>query len=165
MLDKTSNIKEGIIMSCFICERIEMIKNGTNPYFVTELETGYVVLGDYQRYKGYTCFLSKLHVTELHFMTKEYRIKHLEEMSIVSEAVYNAFQADKMNHAMLGNLDSHVHWHLIPRVEGDTPVKAPIWRLPDEELFHDSYRPVREELNEMIIRLRTEISRLNAKIL
>lgn len=24
---------------CLICDRIEMIKNGTNPYFVKELET------------------------------------------------------------------------------------------------------------------------------
>ena len=31
---------------CFICDRIEMIKNGENPYFVKELSTGYVVLGD-----------------------------------------------------------------------------------------------------------------------
>ena len=28
---------------CLICERINMIKDGTNPYFVKELETGYVV--------------------------------------------------------------------------------------------------------------------------
>ena len=26
--------------------RIEMIKKGSNPYFVKELETGYVVIGD-----------------------------------------------------------------------------------------------------------------------
>ena len=31
---------------CFICDRIEMIKNGENPYFVKELSSGYVVLGD-----------------------------------------------------------------------------------------------------------------------
>ena len=31
---------------CFICDRIEMIKNNENPYFVKELSTGYVVLGD-----------------------------------------------------------------------------------------------------------------------
>ena len=30
---------------CLICDRIEMIKNGTNKYFVKELETGYVVIG------------------------------------------------------------------------------------------------------------------------
>lgn len=147
-------------MSCLICERIEMIKNGTNPYFVTELETGYVVLGDYQRYKGYTCFLSKIHVTELHFMNYKYRIKHLEEMSLVAEAVYKVFEADKMNHAMLGNLDSHVHWHLIPRLKGDTPAGAPIWKLPDEELFHESYRPGKVELTEMAKELRDEINRV-----
>lgn len=35
---------------CFICDRIEMIKNGSNPYFVKELETGYVVIGDNQHF-------------------------------------------------------------------------------------------------------------------
>ena len=50
---------------CFICERIQRIKEGTNPYFVKELETGYVVLGDNQHFKGYTLFLCKEHQTEL----------------------------------------------------------------------------------------------------
>lgn len=27
---------------CLICDRIEMIKNGTNKYFVKELETGWL---------------------------------------------------------------------------------------------------------------------------
>ena len=35
---------------CFICERIEMIKKGENQYFVKELETDYVVLGDNQHF-------------------------------------------------------------------------------------------------------------------
>ena len=28
---------------CFICDRIEMIKNGSNPYFVKELDTEFTV--------------------------------------------------------------------------------------------------------------------------
>lgn len=43
-------------MGCLICERIEQIKRGENPYFVCELSTGYVVLGDHQRFCGYTLF-------------------------------------------------------------------------------------------------------------
>ena len=35
---------------CLICDRIQMIKDGTNPYFVKELETGYVVIGDHQHF-------------------------------------------------------------------------------------------------------------------
>ncbi len=31
---------------CLICDRIKSIKEGANPYFVKELETGYVVIGD-----------------------------------------------------------------------------------------------------------------------
>lgn len=50
---------------CLICDRIKMIKDDTNPYFVKELETGYVVIGDNQHFKGYTLFLYKDHKTEL----------------------------------------------------------------------------------------------------
>lgn len=34
---------------CLVCDRIGLIKEGKNPYFVKELETGYVVLGDHSR--------------------------------------------------------------------------------------------------------------------
>lgn len=44
---------------CLICDRIQMIKDEANPFFVKELETGYVVLGDTQRIEGYTLFCAK----------------------------------------------------------------------------------------------------------
>ena len=44
---------------CLICDRIEMIKRGENPYFVRELKTGYVVIGDHQHFRGYTLFCIK----------------------------------------------------------------------------------------------------------
>ena len=36
-----------------------MIRDGTNPYFVREPETGYAVIGDHQHFKGYTLFFAK----------------------------------------------------------------------------------------------------------
>ena len=53
---------------CLICQRIELIKKGENPYFVKELETGYLVIGDHQYFAGYSLFLAKEHVTELHHL-------------------------------------------------------------------------------------------------
>lgn len=45
---------------CLICDRINMITNGTNPYFVKELETGYVVIGDNQHFMGIHYFCIKI---------------------------------------------------------------------------------------------------------
>lgn len=150
-------------MGCLICERIEMIKQKSNPYFVMELETGYVVIGDHQHFKGYTLFLCKHHVSELHELPKEFRVKYLEEMSIVAEAAYNAFKPEKMNYELLGNGDSHVHWHLFPRVTGDTPKKGPVWWLPREEMYDDSKRIKGDELRNMVEKLEKELKNLLSK--
>lgn len=147
-------------MYCLICDRIEMIKNGTNPYFVCELETGYVVLGDHQRFKGYTLFLCKIHATELHHLPYDFKMKYLEEMSLVAEAVYNIYQPEKMNYELLGNGDSHIHWHLFPRVSGDTPINGPVWWLPKEEMWNDKFRPSKDELKLKTEELKDEIIRL-----
>ena len=89
---------------CMICERIRAIKNGTNPYFVQELETGYVVLGDHQHFKGYTLFLCKQHAAELFCLERAVKIKFLEEMSLAAQAVSAAFGAEKMNCSLLLSL-------------------------------------------------------------
>ncbi len=150
-------------MGCLICERIEMIKQKSNPYFVMELETGYVVIGDHQHFKGYTLFLCKNHVSELHELPKDFRVKYLEEMSIVAEAAYNAFKPEKMNYELLGNGDSHVHWHLFPRVTGDTPKKGPVWWLPREEMYDDSKRIKGDDLSNMVEKLEKELKNLLSK--
>lgn len=144
---------------CLICERIELIKQGKNPHFVKELETGYVVIGDGQYFKGYTLFLAKEHVTELHQMEYETKIKFLEEMSIVQEAVAKAFQAEKMNIELLGNGDAHVHWHLFPRKTGDIQGyghngRGPVWWVPWEEMSSEEYQPKDSDLLQLVNHLK-----------
>ena len=81
---------------CFVCDRIKETRVGNNPFLVKELETGYVVIGDYQHFKGYTLFLYKTHVVELFDLDAEVRAKHLYEMTLVSEAVKKAFGAQSL---------------------------------------------------------------------
>lgn len=150
---------------CLICDRIKMIKNGTNPYFVKELETGYVVIGDHQHFKGYTLFLYKDHKTELFHLEPTQKMKFLEEMSIVAEAVSKAFNAEKMNYELLGNGDTHLHWHLFPRVTGDLEKygnngKGPVWWYPMQKMYDDSNCPTNEELRIIKSRLLMELDKL-----
>lgn len=146
-------------MGCLICERMGQIERGENPYFVCALSTGYVVLGDHQRFEGYTLFLCKRHVTELYQLPWGFRTRFLQEMSLVAEAVAAVYRPEKMNYELLGNGDTHLHWHLFPRVSGDTPQPGPVWWLPREEMWNDAYRPSREQLAARTRQLREEIER------
>lgn len=150
---------------CYICKRIDQIKAGTNPYFVKELETGYVVIGDHQHFKGYSLFLCKQHKTELFQLDYATKMKFLEEMSIVAEAVANAFGAEKMNYELLGNGDTHLHWHLFPRVSGDLEKygnngKGPVWWYPMEKMYCEDNRPTDDALNELKDQLTKELAKL-----
>lgn len=152
---------------CGICERIKETKEGKNPFLVKELETGYVVIGDYQHFKGYTLFLYKDHVVELFDLDKELREKHLYEMTLVAEAVKNAFGAEKINYECLGNGEggAHIHWHLFPRRSGDlgnygNNGKGPTWWYPRNEMYADYNRPNNEELGDMKAKLLYELDKL-----
>ncbi|MDD5253576.1 MAG: HIT family protein [Candidatus Nanoarchaeia archaeon] len=134
---------------CLICERISAIKENKNPCFVKELETGYVVLGDFQFYKGYTLFLCKKHVQELHELNPEFKSKFLNEMSLVSEAVFKAFKPLKLNYELLGNSESHLHWHIFPRHLNDPNPKNPVWIIDKKVRYAPETKPNQKELEEM----------------
>lgn len=145
---------------CLICSRIEDIQAGNNPYVVAELETGYIVIGDHQYFKGYTLFLCKEHVSELHLLDRTFKTKYLLEMSEVAEAVQHAFGAYKMNYELLGNGDSHLHWHLFPRRLSEPNPRHPVWWTKREEMYADEARPTEDELAELKRVLQEELKRM-----
>ena len=146
-----------------------MIKEGTNPYFVKELKTGYVVIGDNQHFYGYTLFLYKNHCcTELFQLDMAERTKFMQEMTLVAEAVARAFHPEKMNYELLGMGDAHLHWHLFPRKHGDignygNNGKGPVWCYPMDKMYSDETRPSKAALEEMKERLRTELEKLQGQ--
>ena len=147
--------------NCMVCDRIELTKRGENPFFVRELQTGYVVIGDYQRFEGYTVFICKQHASELHQLEREFKMNFLEEMSLVAQAVYNAFPCDKLHYELLGvGSGVHMHWHIFPRREGDSPIKGPVWKLPKEEMYAEKYRPSAEYLDELKAKLTKELDKV-----
>lgn len=68
-----------------------MIKRGENPYFVRELETGYVVIGGHRYFKGYTLFLCKVYETKLFRLDRDVKMKFLEETSPVAQAASHEY--------------------------------------------------------------------------
>ena len=144
---------------CLVCDRIEKTREGKNPYFVKELKTGYVVIGDHQRFEGYTLLLCKEHATELSQLAPDFRDAFLKDMAVTAEAVQNAFRPDKLNYELLGaGKGRHMHWHIFPRRQGDTPAPGPVWQVQD--MNDDRYLPSPEKLEELKTALRKELDLL-----
>lgn len=140
---------------CFVCARIEQIQKGTNKYFVTELETGYVVMADPQHYRGTTIFLCKRDVEELFLLDEPFRTKFLQEMVLVAEAVSRAFKPRKINYELLGNTTTHLHWWIFPRYEDDPDPKMPVWTGDVKGKF--AVRASDEEISDMVAKLKAEL--------
>lgn len=131
-----------------------------NRFFVAELETGYIILGDRQYFRGYTVFLCKKHVTELHLLEKNFREKYLKELCFVSEAVYNCFRPHKLNYEILGNIYPHLHCHIFPRYPDDPGFKDPVWFKVSELAKSDKHIPGEDELLFLKQSLLTELEKI-----
>jgi diadenosine tetraphosphate (Ap4A) HIT family hydrolase len=146
--------------SCVICQWIDQIKQGTHPGFVKELKTGYVILNEFQYFRGYSLFLSKTHAAELHELSASERSTFLAEMSLVGEAVYRAFQPKKLNYELLGNLSPHMHWHIIPRYKTDSQPEKSVWELNKEETCNPEHKSNPEDLAKLREILFSALTRL-----
>jgi diadenosine tetraphosphate (Ap4A) HIT family hydrolase len=148
--------------TCAVCNWISRIDGAEKKYFVTELETGFVFLSNkWQYFKGYTFFISKMCVSELHLMPPDFRKTFLFEMTAVCEAVQNAFHAVKINCESLGNSCPHVHWHIIPRYGSDPCPEKAIWNI-DREII-ESVELTDEELLSAKQKLIAEMKKLKSK--
>lgn len=147
---------------CEICRRVAQCRAGTHPGFIAELDTGFAVLGDSQFFKGYSLFLSKTPATELHQLARAARVRFIEEMVQLGEAVNTALRPHKLNCESLGNIVHHVHWHVFPRRKTDPDVLAPVWgQMPKEgtpEYEATKLDPARDQ--ELIESIRAELVKI-----
>jgi diadenosine tetraphosphate (Ap4A) HIT family hydrolase len=112
---------------CRACNQNEAADRGEDQSAVARLETGYVKVHEIRYFRGYTFFVAKACVAELHELERTVRTVHLAEMAEVAHAVFEAFAPAKLNYEVLGNSVRHLHWHLVPRRSDDARPHGPIW--------------------------------------
>jgi diadenosine tetraphosphate (Ap4A) HIT family hydrolase len=135
---------------CDLCARIARTERGENPFSVARTSTGYVNLGDIQYHEGYTIFVAKRCVHDLHELAKSERNAYLREMAKVAEAVFHAFKPRKLNYELLGNGAPHLHWHLFSRHADDPSPTGPVWGDPGfGRALADSAAPAPEQLTRL----------------
>lgn len=101
---------------------------------IAELALTRVCLNRDQFFPGYCFVYTKDHVTELFHLEDEVRNRVMGEVSRVARALFQAFNPEKINYELLGNMVPHMHWHLLPRFATDPLWPRPHWSEPHQEL-------------------------------
>ncbi|MDF9616201.1 HIT domain-containing protein [Pseudomonas entomophila] len=74
-----------------------------------------------------------------------------EETTALAEALKDAFAADKMNIATLGNVVSQLHMHVIVRRHGDAAWPAPVWgKVPAVDYTPEQVEGIRQRVSELL---------------
>ncbi|MBR9680656.1 MAG: HIT family protein [Candidatus Altiarchaeota archaeon] len=81
---------------------------------ITETKTSIIRLGS-QLHEGHTQIVFKRHVENIHDLSEEEFIEFSKDLRNAAKAVKIALNPDKMNYALYGNWEPHLHWHIYPR--------------------------------------------------
>jgi len=117
-------------MDCSACARVAAIADRRNPDFIATLSESHVTLADEQAYRGYCILLLKDHQDHLDQLPAERQARLWDDVARVGAVLRRELQPLRLNYACLGNLVTHVHWHVIPRYADDPEARHPIWVRP-----------------------------------
>lgn len=113
---------------CPHCERLEKASQGVLSNLVMETDHAIVIAGDHQYFQGYCVVIAKTHIREIHNLPESQALALFADVMRVGRALDKKLKPLKMNYVSLGNVDEHLHWHVMPRYQSDPDHKDHPWK-------------------------------------
>ena len=86
---------------------------------ICDLPASKLYLFKEQSHKGRVIVASKFHVSEMIDLPDADRHAFLDDVCRVAKALHAAFQPKKVNYGAYGDTGCHLHFHLVPKYEGE----------------------------------------------
>ena len=86
---------------------------------ICDLPASKLYLFKEQSHKGRVIVASKFHVSEMIDLSDADRHAFLDDVCRVAKALHAAFQPKKVNYGAYGDMGCHLHFHLVPKYEGE----------------------------------------------
>lgn len=113
-----------------------------------------IVLVDDALYPGFCRVVWHRHVKEMTDLSVSDRHVLMDVVWTVETALRNIMLPEKVNLACLGNMTSHLHWHVIPRYLDDAHFPSPVWAQAQRQPVSSSL----EQRQALLGTLRSAIS-------
>lgn len=82
---------------------------------ICRLSVSTVFLLNEQEYRGRCVVALHAHHTELFQLSSDLLASYAKDVANVAQAVKHAFSAEKINYAVYGDIESHLHFHVVPK--------------------------------------------------
>jgi diadenosine tetraphosphate (Ap4A) HIT family hydrolase len=134
--------------NCPFCNIDKTINNNTH---ILDLDYGSLFLNYNQSYLGRCLYIPNNHFSSLDEISEDAFINFSKEVNFLAKNIQKLFNADLINIAMLGNKVNHIHWHLIPRYEGDENWGTAPWPMHEKNLSSSEIDDIRKKIKSMLI--------------
>lgn len=120
---------------------------------ISRLGVSFLGLYDDARFPGRCLLVLDQHAEDLSSLDPKVAQAFLTDVQKCARAIMTTTKAPRMNYAVLGNLEPHLHFHLIPRGQPDDPLPT---RPPWEPTIKKSHLPA-SEIKSLIERISAEL--------
>lgn len=120
-------------------------------YPICQLESGYLYLFKEQSHPGRVILAHNKHVSELIDLTDEERDQFFADIAKVSRAIHKVFNPKKVNYGAYGDTGCHLHFHLVPKYEGEYEWGGVFEMNPGKTLLTDAeYEEISEKIRQAL---------------
>lgn len=135
--------------NCGYCMRGELLdKFGI---FICDLEVSSLILFKEQSKPGRCIVAYKDHVSEIVNISDEERNLFFADVNRAAKAIHAAFHPDKLNYGAYGDTGCHLHFHLVPKYEGQDEWGGVFQMNPDKKYLSDA------EYQDMIEKIKANL--------
>ncbi len=135
--------------NCGYCMRGELLEKF--GIFICELEVSSLILFKEQSKPGRCIVAYKDHVSEIVNISDEERNKFFADVNRAAKAIHAAFHPNKLNYGAYGDTGCHLHFHLVPKYEGQDEWGGVFQMNPGKVYLSDA------EYAEMIEKIKAEL--------
>lgn len=136
-------------VNCAYCMQGELVAKFGYP--ICQLESGYLYLFKEQSHPGRVILAHNKHVSELIDLTDEERDQFFADIAKVSRAIHKVFNPKKVNYGAYGDTGCHLHFHLVPKYEGEYEWGGVFEMNPGKTLLTDAeYEEISEKIRQAL---------------
>ena len=118
---------------------------------ICDLEVSQLILFKEQSHPGRVIVAYKDHISEMVDITDEERSAFFADVNKAAKAVHAAFHPDKVNYGAYGDGGCHLHFHLVPKYQGEFEWGTPFAMNPGKTYLTD------EEYDAMIAKIKDNL--------